>query len=191
MEFFKDNHAGRSKLSSLCKIMYNSSVCCLLGRLSKCLMHILLKHNVAQESKWEIMYAVSWNKIDKLRHTEESWYTSLVKNIQSLITDFIYIWCDSSEKLNKLLVETNASLTTLFCEMGNKHPSSPCHHSWVLLNCLHLSGKYSNVNICLHEFILFSHSQVILHFCKYLAAKQNVLGSSRIKSVLIQPRQVI
>jgi hypothetical protein len=131
---------------------------------------VWLKHKISQKSKWEIMNTVSWNNTDKLLHMEKSWRILPVK-IFVIVIDFIYICFYSSEKLNKLHVETNARLAALFCEMGNKHPSSLCYYSWVSLNCLHLSGKFLMLVFAPMNSLYFSHWPVILHFFKYLAVK--------------------
>lgn len=121
----------------------------------------------------------------------KSWYPPPVTIVSVAVIDFIYICCYSFEKLNKVLVETNANPAVLFCEMRGKQPSSPCQHSWVLLNCLHLSGKLYNRNMRAP----WIHSAFHIHRWFFISSKsgwphQYCWNFSRINSVLIQLGQV-
>lgn len=58
MEFFKDNHACRSKLSSPCKTMYNSNGCCLLGQTFIMFNAYITEAQYSSEPKCEILHAV-------------------------------------------------------------------------------------------------------------------------------------
>lgn len=100
------------------------------GRHSKCLVRMLLKHTTAQNASEK-------SCMQYLEIKQTSWGTQRKADIHHLLRLFsscywfylhslLFLW-----EVKQTTYWDKHRLAALFCEMGNKQPSSPCHHSWV------------------------------------------------------------
>lgn len=99
------------------------------GRLSKCLMYMLLKHTTARNASEK-----SCMRYPEIKQTSSGTQRKAdIHHLLRLFSSCYWFYLHSLLFLweVKLLVETSTKLAALFCEMGNKQPSSPFHHSWV------------------------------------------------------------